>query len=91
MKFSDYLDVQADLIEANANELEYSNETGMDEEKKQKVVEKQKKSAAKLRKWANIFNIDKKQTENNAKKAIEEDEKKKKKVAKDEDGDYALF
>ena len=26
-----------------------------------------------------------------AKKAIEEDEKKKKKVAKDEDGDYALF
>ena len=87
MKFSDYLDVQADLIEANANELEYSNETGMDEEKKQKVVEKQKKSAAKLRKWANIFNIDKKQTENNAKKAIEEDEKKKKKVAKDEDGD----
>lgn len=91
MKVSDYLEVQADLLEANANELEYSNDTGMDDEKKNKVINKQRKTIEKLRKWSNIFNIDKKHAENETKKAESEAEKDKKKIAKDEDGDYALF
>ncbi len=91
MKVSDYLEVQADLLEANANELEYSNDTGMDDEKRNKVISKQRKTIEKLRKWSNIFNIDKKHAENETKKAEADVEKNKKKVAKDEDGDYALF
>lgn len=90
MKFSDYLEVQADLIEANANELQYSD-SGLDEDQKQKVIKKQLKVAEKFRKWSNIFSIDKKQSENNANKAISEDEKDKKRVGKDGDGEDVLF
>ena len=63
----------------------------MDDATKKKVAEKQRKQAAKLRKWANIVNLDKKKTSNSVKKQNEDDKKNKKKIAKDEDGDDALF
>lgn len=91
MKLSDYLEIQATLIEANANELENSTDSNMSEDKKKKTVEKQKKWAEKLRKWSNAFDIDHKQAENNAKKESEKDSKEKKTVGKDEDGDDSLF
>lgn len=91
LKVSDYLEVQAELIEANANELENSSDSDMTEEKKAKVVEKQRKWADRLRKWSNMFAIDHKQATNNAKKEAEKDSKEKRTVAKDEDGDDSIF
>lgn len=91
MKVSDYLEIQAELIEANANELENSTDSDMTEEQKAKVAEKQRKFADKLRKWSNIFSIDHKQASNNAKKEAEKDSKDKKTVKKDDDGDDSIF
>lgn len=86
MKFSDYLEVQADLIEANANQIEAADEETY--QNKDKVVKKQRKIAEKFRKWANVFSIDNKKSDNYTNKAVEEDEKKKRRIEDDED---ALF
>ena len=91
LKFSDYLEVQATLIESNANELENSTDTTLSDAKRKKVVDKQRKTAEKLRNWANKLAIDNKKSANDAKKAAEEDSKERKKVSKNEDGDDVLF
>lgn len=91
MKVSDYLEIQAELIEANANDLENSTDSDMTEEKKAKVAERQRKWAERLRKWSNIFAIDHKQATNNAKKETDKDSREKKTVRKDEDGDDSIF
>lgn len=98
MKFADFLEIQADLIDANAADLENSSEEedGISDSKRKKAVDKQRKTAEKLRKWANIFNIDRKESENKAKKQATEDEKEKRKAGEqqnssnennDDDGD----
>ena len=89
MKFSDYLAVQADLMEANADKLEDSMDS--DSKKTEKTIRKQRKLAEKLRKWSNKFNIDRKEAEKKAKKEAAEDKKHKSKVKKDEEGDDVLF
>ena len=91
MKVSDYLAVQADLLEANANELQYSSDTSMDETQKDKVVKKQLKWVERLRKWSNTFAIDNKESNNKSAKAIETESKEKKKIGKTEDGDDAIL
>ena len=91
MKVSDYLEIQAELIEANANDLENSTDSDLTEEKKAKVAERQRKWAERLRKWANSFAIDHKQATNNAKKESDKDSKEKRTVRKDEDGDDSIF
>ena len=91
MKVSDYLEIQAELIEANANDLENSTDSDLTEEKKAKVAERQRKWAERLRKWANAFAIDHKQATNNAKKEADKDSREKKTVRKDEDGDDSIF
>ena len=91
MKVSDYLEIQAELIEANANELENSTDSDLTEEKKAKVAERQRKWAERLRKWSNTFAIDHKQATNAAKKEAEKDAKEKKTVRKDDDGDDSIF
>lgn len=91
-RFSDYLNSQADFIDANANDIE-SGVSGEDlsDSRKKKVIEKQRKTAERLRKWANFFSIDKKKTNNEVDKANKEEEKKKKKVEENEDGEDVLF
>lgn len=89
MKISDYFDVQAQLLEANATELE--NSIADDDEKKKKAVEKQRKIAESFRKISNFFNIDKTATKKQTEKDIEDDEKNKKKIGKDEDDNDILF
>ena len=89
MKISDYWAIQAELIEANADELELSSD--MDEEKKAKVIKKQRKWAERFRKWSNIFNIDRKNTEKKVKEQEAEDKKNKKKVKQDDNGEDVLF
>jgi len=91
MKVSDYLEIQAELIEANANDLENSTDSELTEEKKAKVAERQRKWADRLRKWANAFAIDHKQATNAAKKEADKEAKEKKTVRKDEDGDDSIF
>lgn len=91
MKFSDFLAVQADLIEANANELQYSSNSTLSDEERTNVIKKQIKWVEKLRKWSNKFDIDRKATENKAKKEAENDKKLKKQIKKDENDEYALF
>lgn len=91
MKVSDYLEIQAELIEANANDLENSTDSDLSEEKKAKVAERQRKWADRLRRWANAFAIDHKQATNNAKKEADKDSKEKKTVRKDSDGDDSIF
>jgi hypothetical protein len=76
-KFSDFLATQADLIEANANDLQYSTNTDLSDSERRKVIKRQLKTADKLRKWANRFNMDTKQVNNNTAKEIEKDNKNK--------------
>ena len=88
-KISDYWKMQADFLDANADELE--NSTDMDPDKKNKIIAKQRKWAETFRKWANKFNLDKKAAEAATKKNTEEDAKNKKKVGQDSDGYDVLF
>lgn len=89
LKIKDDLEVIAAFLEANADDLEYSDEG--DEDKNKKVAKKQRKFAEKLRQFANKFSIDKKKSESETKKQKEKDKKDKRKVKKDEDGDDVLF
>lgn len=91
MKVSDYLAIQADLLEANANELQYSSDTSMDETQKDKVVKKQLKWVQRLRAWSNKFAIDNKESNNKSSKEIESESKEKKTIAKDDDGDDVIL
>lgn len=92
LKFSDFLEVQADLIEANANDLRFSTSTTLSDEEKGKTLKKQYKVVEKLRKWANVFAIDSKKTSNEVNKAISSEDKKKKTIGRNEyNDDIILF
>lgn len=70
---SDSLAIQAQLIEANAYKLQYSTNSGLTEEKKNKVVQKQLKIAEKLKAWANKLAINDKKATVQAQKDIDQD------------------
>ena len=89
MKFSDYLEIQAQLLEAHADDVEHSSD--MNEDQRTKVANKQRKWAARLKKWSNIFSMDVKQAQNKADAESKKDDASKKRVAKDDDGDDVLF
>lgn len=91
LKFSDYLEVQADLLEANANDLMYSSNSTLSDTEKDKTVKKQLKWVAKLRRWSNMFALDAKQTNNKTTKEVDDDKKHKKTVKKDQYNDYSIF
>lgn len=90
-KFSDYLEVQADLIEANANELRYSTSSGLSDDEKGKTIKKQLKWVQKLRKWSNVFALDTKKATNSANKAMADEDKKKKKMSKNQYNDDVIL
>ena len=91
-KFSDFLEVQADLIEINANDLRFSTTTTLSDEERGKTIKKQYKVVEKLRKWANVFAMDSKKTTNEVNKAISSEDKKKKTINKNEyNDDIILF
>lgn len=92
LKFADFLEVQADLIEANANDLRYSTTTTLSDEERGKTLKKQYKVVEKLRKWANVFAIDSKKTSNEVNKAVSSEDKKKKTIGRNEyNDDIILF
>jgi len=91
MKLADTLAVQADLIEANANELQYSTTTELSDKERNNAVKKQMKWAQRLRKWANKFAIDSKSASNQAKKQADADDKNKNTIRPNDNGDDAIW
>lgn len=91
LKFSDFLEIQADLLEANANDLRFSTTSNLSDEERGKVVKNQYKWVEKLRKWSNIFAIDSKQTNNSVNKAITSEDKKKKTIGKNQYNDDVIL
>lgn len=83
VKVSDALAIQAQFLEANANQLKYSDDN-MDEDRKKKVIARQLKIAEKLRNWSNKLAIDSKKAQKEAEKDTEKDKRKSK--AEDLDG-----
>lgn len=86
LKFSDYLEVQAQLIEARTDEIQTSD---MDEKKKNRILKKQNKWIQRLRKWSNVFSLDQKQASKKASEESSKDEKEKRKI--DDEEDDGLF
>lgn len=76
-KVSDYFAIQAQFIEANAYKLKYSTNSGLSDEKKEKVVKKQLKWAERFRNLANKIAISNKKASNEAQKDIKDDENEK--------------
>ena len=91
LKFSDFLEIQADLLEANANDLRFSTTSNLSDEERGKVVKNQYKWVEKLRKWSNMFAIDSKQTNNSVNKAIASEDKKKKTIGKNQYNDDVIL
>lgn len=89
MKISDYFQIQAELLEANALELE--NTSSDNEDAKKKIIQKQRKWADRFRKWANMFNIDKTTSEKQSKEEMKKEDKEKSKIGKNDSGDDVLF
>lgn len=77
VKLSDALAVQAQLIEANAYNLQYSTNSTLDEDNKKKVVEKQLKIAEKLKNWSNKISIDSNKAKKQAAVMVADDSKQK--------------
>ena len=77
VKVSDALAIQAQFLEANANQLKYSDDS-MDEDRKKKVIARQLKIAEKLRNWSNKLSIDSKKAQKEAEKDTEQEKRKSK-------------
>lgn len=76
-RVSTYFDIQADLLEMNAQELKNNNSIHTEEDKKT-VIRRQLAIAAKFRKIADKLAVKAKQAENKADKDIKDDNKKSK-------------
>lgn len=76
VKISDSLAIQAQMLELNAYKLQYDNDSSIDEDKRQKIAQKQLKIADNLKKWSNKFAIDNKSTEKKVKDSEKEEDKK---------------
>ena len=77
VKLSESLEIQAQLIEANAYNLQYSTNSNLDDEKKKKVVNRQLKIAEKLKYWGNKISIDNKKAKKQASDMVADDTKQK--------------
>lgn len=75
MRVSEFLEIQADLLQINAYNLE--NDNSKSDEEKKKIVSKQLSIVAWLRKMANKFAINNKKAEVETEKEIEEQDNKK--------------
>ena len=75
------LAVQAYFIEMNAYKLQTSDDYATNPKEMQKVINKQKGVAEKLKKWANKFAIDDKKAEKKAREMVKKESAKKIKIA----------
>lgn len=74
MRVSEFFEIQADLLQINAHNLENSN---MNDEEKKRTVAKQMKIVDWLRKMSNKFSIDARKAEVDTEKEIEADDRRK--------------
>lgn len=75
MRISDFFDIQADLLQANAYSLESNSTLDVDEQKK--IATKQLKTVERFRKISNTFAIDIKKAEaSSTKEKLQDDESK---------------
>ena len=74
MKIADYFELQADLLQMNAYNLEHNNT--IDAERKREIIEKQMGISEKFRKVSNIAMIDAKKTDVEANKELQSTNKK---------------
>lgn len=75
-KLSEDLAIQAKFIEANAYKLQYSTNSNLDDNKKEKVIQKQLKIAKKLQAMSNKIAVKNSRAEAESKKMVAEDMKK---------------
>lgn len=87
---SDYLIVQANFLQTNAENLERRDRFKDNDEKRKKIYDKQMKWVDRFKRWANAFMIKDKKAEAEAKRREQEDNKKKKYEDDDED-DGGIF
>lgn len=87
---SDYLIVQANFLQTNAENLERRDRFKENDEQRKKVYDRQMKWVDRFKRWANIFMIKDKKAEAEAKRREQEDNKKKKYEDDDED-DGGIF
>lgn len=73
-KISDFFDIQADLLQINAYNVEAN--TGIDAEQRKEIAKRQKEIADKYRKIANAIQIDSKQSEVKASREIQANSRK---------------
>lgn len=76
VKIADDLAIQAQLIELNAYNLMYDDNSSIDADKRKKIAAKQLKKADNLKKWSNKFAIDNKTAEKKTAESIKEEDKK---------------
>lgn len=77
VKISDALSLQAQLLEINAYKVKYDD--NVDQDKREKIAQKQLKIASNLNKWANKIAIDNKTSAKKSEKMIEDENNKMKK------------
>lgn len=87
---ADYLVVQANFLQTNAENLANREKYHGTEDQRKKVYDKQMKWVDRFKRWANIFMIKDKKAEAEAKRKEQEDNKKKK-YEDDEDDDGGIF
>ena len=73
---SDYFDIQADLIQMNAEYVRNNDSFGKSEKEKKEIIKRQEKVAKNFRKVANAMAIDNKKAEAKAKKDVAASKKK---------------
>lgn len=76
VKIADDLAIQAQLIELNAYNLMYDDNSSIDTDKRKKIANKQLKKAENLKKWSNKFAIDNKTAEKKTTESVKEEDKK---------------
>lgn len=76
VKIADDLAIQAQLIELNAYNLMYDDNSSIDADKRKKIAAKQLKKADNLKKWSNKFAIDNKTAEKKTAESVKEEDKK---------------
>lgn len=89
MRFSEFLEIQADLLQINAQNVE--NDPNMTDEQKKHIVASQMKIVDFFRKIANKLSINGKKAEVEASKEITKEDNEKSKITDSPDGGSVLF
>ena len=91
MKFSDWLAVQANYLQINAENLKYREDRKGSDEHKEKVYNRQMKWVERFKKWSNFFMLKDKKAQKDAKDEDEQDRKRKPNSDQNDTDDGGLF